>query len=141
MKREDVAKSFLAGNTNALVGYLEDVIKALKNCPADLLIDNDVHMPMDMMMQHYHDLFNGGMHPFQRRTLLEVDTACDEYVDRLWAGRSDGTKTAPMKKMIAKYGIKQLNEDIESDFNWGMVSGKVSALRWILGEEWDFLDS
>jgi len=25
------------------------------------------------------------------------------------------------------------------DFEWGMINGKLSALRWILGEDWDAL--
>lgn len=28
-----------------------------------------------------------------------------------------------------------------SDFRWGMINGKLSTLRWVLGEEWDNLDT
>jgi hypothetical protein len=27
------------------------------------------------------------------------------------------------------------------DFHWGMINGKLSALRWVTGSEWDFLDT
>ena len=45
--------------------------------------------------------------------------------------------------MEEEYGIEWLYSHIDpdSDFAWGMLSGKISALRWVLGMEWDMLDS
>lgn len=42
-------------------------------------------------------------------------------------------------KVEKTYGLKNLGP--WSDFEWGMINGKLSALRWILGEEWDMLDT
>jgi len=28
-----------------------------------------------------------------------------------------------------------------TDFEWGMINGKLSAIRWVFGDEWDMLDT
>jgi hypothetical protein len=40
-------------------------------------------------------------------------------------------------KVEKKYGLKNLSP--WDDLDWGMMNGKLSALRWVLGEEWDSL--
>jgi hypothetical protein len=43
------------------------------------------------------------------------------------------------RKVERRYGKKNLGP--WADFEWGMINGKLSALRWVLGDEWDMLDT
>jgi len=55
-------------------------------------------------------------------------------VDTVWE-----RALAAAKKTEEEVGIDNLGP--WSDFEWGMLNGKLSALRWVTGSEWDFLDT
>jgi hypothetical protein len=42
-------------------------------------------------------------------------------------------------EVVKRFSIENLGP--WDDFEWGMLNGKLSALRWALGEEWDMLDT
>lgn len=52
----------------------------------------------------------------------------------VWEGALKGAA-----KVEKKYGLDNLGP--WDDFEWGMINGKLSALRWVLGDEWDMLDT
>jgi hypothetical protein len=98
-------------------------------------------------------------HDVQTETLRRVSdilAAEAELTDRLWYGRKpghdqpvpedwppdivEGMRTA-QRRVEEEYGVEELMKNDESDFAWGFLSGKVSAIRWVLGYEWDMLDS
>jgi predicted nucleic acid-binding protein len=42
-------------------------------------------------------------------------------------------------KVEERFGLDNLGP--WDDFEWGMINGKLSALRWVLGDDWDMLDT
>lgn len=41
------------------------------------------------------------------------------------------------KAVEKEYGIENLGP--WTDFEWGMINGKLSAIRWVMGYDWDML--
>lgn len=92
------------------------------------------------------------------RSFKTISAAEQEFFDRVWYERKlvmlelirsgqeemsdedimDGM-TRAMRELETKYGFESLQ--VNNDFEAGMLSGKLSALRWVLGSEWDFLDT
>jgi Restriction endonuclease len=90
------------------------------------------------------------------RSQSEIIAAEQEFFDRVWyerhlvGRRKHESGERPMREDIyamaleAAERVKAERPDIrpcEDDFEWGMWNGKLSAIRWVLGEDWDFLDT
>lgn len=91
------------------------------------------------------------------RTMDEIANMSQEFVEKIWFDRhlslryrvEQGIEKVDPKiwegalksaeKVIQKFGEDNLGP--YSDFEWGMLNAKLSALRWVLGEEWDMLDT
>lgn len=94
------------------------------------------------------------------RTFAEILEAEQEFFDKVWYVRSvirseedvanlpDDIREgmlAARAKVEAKYCRKELWKPIgrghDKAWEYGYINGKLSALRWVLGSEWDFLDT
>jgi hypothetical protein len=90
------------------------------------------------------------------RSVKQILEAENELFTRVWYGRKmpaklyreEGTPENIIKGMLKakreaerRFGRKSLMSNVASEWDWGFVSGKLSAVRWVLGEDWDMLDT
>lgn len=94
---------------------------------------------------------------FEMRTDEVISEAIGELIDKVWYERhlvlkykvENGLETVEPRiwegalksanSVREKYGEENLGP--YDDFDWGMLNGKLSALRWIFGDDWDMLDT
>jgi hypothetical protein len=79
-------------------------------------------------------LEDGKIQLVEKETFPIKDHATRPIQRDIWEG---ALKSAA--KVEKKYGLENLGP--RDDFEWGIINGKLSALRWILGDEWDMLDT
>jgi hypothetical protein len=52
---------------------------------------------------------------------------------------------ATRKEVEERYGhgelYKMIGPSLDAAWEYGYANGKLAALRWVLGDEWDFLDT
>jgi hypothetical protein len=104
----------------------------------------------------------------ETRGLQEIMSAMDELFDKVWYNRHmnmmyhiENGEREIIPAGTERYGSDVIHEDVLiraeaaaqrvrekyedtgpwNDFEWGMLNGKLSALRWVLGDEWDMLDT
>ncbi|MGD9161099.1 MAG: HNH endonuclease [Desulfobacteraceae bacterium] len=91
------------------------------------------------------------------RQEVEIHAALDELFDKVWYDRHKSLELKVESGEItidpeiwkgAQKSAKKVEDRYNSDdlgpwddFEWGMINGKLSALRWVLGDDWDMLDT
>ena len=82
-----------------------------------------------------HEVERGGVRKITKEEFNELDGYHPEViVDTIWQGALEAAR-----KTEEEVGREHLGP--WDDFEWGMINGKLSAIRWVLGDEWDMLDT
>ncbi|MGQ3298235.1 PIN domain-containing protein [Reyranella sp.] len=71
--------------------------------------------------------------------LVETKKPADMFDPSTQSAEVWGMAQQAAQRVVDKRGLQNLGP--WTDFEWGMLNGKLSALRWVLGDEWDFLDT
>jgi hypothetical protein len=58
----------------------------------------------------------------------------NQILNTIWAGALEAAKKT--EEEVGRENLGPWN-----DFEWGMINGKLSALRWVTGDNWDMLDT
>ena len=81
------------------------------------------------------------------RTKKEIKVYLDEAFDKAWLMRASGSEDPELDAQIQVQADRifdtydDIPEDGYSDWDCGYWNGILAALRWVLGEDKDFLDT
>jgi hypothetical protein len=135
--------------------YFLKLSKAIQQIRPDLIgeimIENewmDEPRSMTEIITAESDLLDKIWYDRHQNWLHSINTGKHKIVDKKSDGPHNPNETTreifegarkSAKKVEKRYGLKNLGP--WDDFEWGMLNGKLSALRWVMGFDWDFLDT
>lgn len=157
--RIDRLIGLLEGTTSATTGFQAFVsrIASSETAPQVLMVTADADLLTPRVPIGDLDEEKGSWQ--EPRTDVEILEALERLFDQVWYNRhwnhriniEEGREsiTPDVWKMALEAAAQvegKYKHDPDAlgpwtDFEWGMLNGKLSALRWVLGDEWDFLDT
>jgi hypothetical protein len=149
----DIADLFLAGE----VTYCTSIAQILNELEPNLLEEvrfeleyADVPRRLSEILEAEHLLFrqvwynrhwnlrisieDGTHHVVPEKGYCRNPYRADQTLDTVWE-----RALAAARRTEEEVGLENLGP--WDDFGWGMINGKLSALRWVLGDDWDMLDT
>lgn len=142
METSKRAKAYLYPTKEAMVEYMKELIERYEGQDLGdygLLVGDLMHL---IKTFNYNAQFTPTKDS-EPRTVEEVRIYRDAYDDIVSFFRNKNPSDDEVHNIMNKHGdlLKDFIESDYSDFDWGMICGKLSTLRWLLGEDWDSLDT
>jgi PIN domain-containing protein len=137
--------------------YWVSMLDLIKELDPELLADHDLEINysqqpkrLSEILEAEHLLFrqvwynrhwnlrlsieNGTHHVVPAKDYSRSPYRPDQTLDTVWS-----QALAAAKRTEEEVGVENLGP--WDDFEWGMLNGKLSGLRWVLGDDWDMLDT
>lgn len=77
----------------------------------------------------------------EKQELRDIAKRAVENANRIEINYAEDPEFIMIKEGLSKDYNFIYNQNWEDGYYRGVIDGKLSALRWVLGEEWDFLDT
>ena len=82
----------------------------------------------------------------EERSRDDICEAIEVLCSTVWHYRCYQNLTRKERNEKVEAAARKVEQEIDNlgpftNFEWGMINGKLSALRWVLGDEWDYLDT
>jgi len=94
---------------------------------------------VDKLWYSRHKVFEKLIKSGEIQVVEKVSSETDSHLRAPWQRDIWEEAQRHAEEIEQLYGITELGP--WTDFEWGMLNGKVSTLRWVLGDDWDMLDT
>jgi hypothetical protein len=147
----DFANYFSKIKSQYFIKLTEAVHRIRPDLITDVMIEEewlDQPRSLSEILEAEEEFFDKIWYDRHQSWLHRIKIGKDKIVDKLPEGKYNPNITSKetydiarkaAKQIEKKYGINNLGP--YADFEWGMINGKLSTLRWIIGFEWDMLDT